>query len=306
MSNDFYNGDDTQLATGTGENSQLAPETDTEGLGDFTQPEPEDETDVSLADLIGESDEENAENEGLDSPPNQEQPEEEKQDEKPADYYRSQAEVDAVVQRRLKDARAKWEREQAAKMPQGVTYEQLIDAYVEKQARELLEKNPDMNMTLDVAKMIVKGQQSAAQPVQEQPTATEDERQQKIEAWKQSLIDEEPLLRIAVGDPNITVVQYAKQNSAFEAALRAGNTPMQAYAIAKALEPHMKQREAAAKATAQKELINQVKNSNARATTPVNAKSSGKRTSLDDFVKTAPMERLKALLAEHGSVYLGG
>ncbi len=310
MPNDFYNGEDTQLATeNIGEDTQLATGTDEEGLGEDTQLEPEEETEISLADLLDESDEDkNAESEGLDSPPNQNKPEGEKQAEKPADYYRSQAEVDAVVQKRLKQARAQWDKEQAAKIPQGKTLEQLLDADIEREARNLLEKNPEMKMTLDVAKMIVKGQQPVVQPVQEQQTEPEDERQQKVEAWKQSLIDEEPMLRVQLNNPDITVAEYAKQNPAFEAALRVGNTPMQAYHVAKALEPHMQKRETDAKVTAQKDLINRMKTSNARAATPVNAKGGVKKTSSADRISSMSDEEFDNLnrhLAETGSIYVG-
>jgi hypothetical protein len=273
---------------------------ETEVLDDNTQFETEEETpeDISLDELLESDDKGNAE-QGLDSPPSPEQTEDTPQAEEPKPVDRSflQGEVDAIVVKRLKEARAKWEKEHADA--------QKADAELDKQAQEFLVKNPETKLPVEFVKTLLKAQQPV-QPEQEQPVTTPvNEEQQKFEAWKQSLIDEEPLLKILLNDPQMTNAKYMAQNPAYEAALRAGNTPKQAFSIAQRLEPLIQKTAATAKADAQKEVLQKVQNSNDRATTPVSSvKNTGKATSSIDWIKTAPIEDLRSLL-ERGPVRVG-
>ena len=100
-------------------------------------------------------------------------------------------------------------------------------------------------------------------------------------------------------DPEMTVARYAQENPAFEAALKTGATPMQALAIKKALDTVIEQKVTAAKAGAQQEVLDKVKQSNSRAVKPVaNATGGGKPKSMIDFIKTAPLDKLDELIVQ--------
>jgi hypothetical protein len=266
----------------TGVESLEAAETELEALeSDETTLLPTEESEpesYNLADFFkDEPDEGNAEK-GPDSPPSQEQPKETTQ-EKPADYYRSQAEVDAIVQKRLKQARASWDKEQAAKRD--------AETALDKQAAEFVKNNPDTKLPIEFVKTLLKAQQpQPAQPEQSEQLepSPELDKQQKFEAWKQSLIDEEPLLQIETGDPKFTVKGYAQDNAAFKTALGTGLTPLQAYRIVKSLSK-------TAAADAQKAVLQNIKDSNERAVTPVtNVKNTGKPRSMTDRINSMSME----------------
>jgi hypothetical protein len=269
MSNEFDTGVDESLEAA--ETDLESFESDETTLSPSEEAEPES---YNFADFFkDEPDEGNAE-EGPDSPPSQEEPKETTQ-EKPADYYRSQEEVDAIVQKRLKQARASWDKEQAAKRE--------ADAELDRQAAEFVKNNPETKLPIEFVKTLLKANQpQPAQPAEPEQfeSSPEDKEQQKFKAWKQSLIDEEPLLRIETGNPKLTVKGYANENAAFKTALAQGLTPLQAYRVVQEVEK-------TAAANAQKAVLQNIKDSNARATTPVsNAKSTGQPRSMIDRINS--------------------
>jgi peptidyl-tRNA hydrolase len=267
------------LDTGV-EDSRAAAENDVEtGEADETTPsQPEDDTteEYDIASYFGEEDSEKVVESGDDNPPNDSETEEEPaQGQKPADYYRSQAEVDAAVQKRLQQARKTWEKEQSDKIA--------VDAEVDKQAAKYIEDHPDMNLPPEMVKAFIKTQQPA-KPAQRE-TSSEDAKQQAFDAWKQSLTDEEPLLKIETANPDFTVSGYATDNPTFKTALSMGLTPMAAYKVTKAFEVQQKAAIEKAKAEGGKKVIDQIKSSNARATTPATAtKSTGRTQSIADRI----------------------
>lgn len=274
---------------------------------ELTLPAPEDDTseDIEFADLFEDEDAEEAveETTGDDNPPESEESESEssKQQEPQKQQQETKAETPGAFAKRLSAEKRKME------STLGMPLEEAAEIILESKARKLMDDNKDMNMTLDVAKRIIRGEQPA--PEQKSDEGAEQPSEKRFEVgtkehvawWKQRIADEEPLLQAALNDPNMTVRAYAKQNPAFDAALRVGNTPIQALKIAQSVEPLIKQQAKTAAADAQKEMLKKIGDSNARAVTPVNnTKTTGKPKSVDDWLKTASLEdmREKILQAE--------
>ncbi len=295
----------SEIDTGV-EDSRVAAETaEAEVLDESMLPEYEDEAeDISLAEFFEDEEAETVVDSGDDNPPEESDEEnEQEQTTEPAQEQNKGVDQSKAFAERLRQETQKIERRVRAELE--AKYAPAREAQIEVDARKLMEENPKMNMTLEFAKTIVKSQQPTPE-VQEQQLAPEDENAARIEAWQQSLIDEEPMLKLQLNDPSITVVGYAQKNPAFDAALRVGNTPMQALLIAKKLESVFKQTAASARADGQKNVLQQVKNSNARATTPVsNVKSGGKTLSAAERIWNTPMEDLDKALENGGRIYVG-
>lgn len=237
------------------EELQVAAANGSEGISeDFTPPlapeEPEPEV-KTFASFFEDADKGNADKKGSDSPP--EQPP--KETEQPAPVYRTQADFDKAFAKRLAQEKAKLQRE----------YEQKYATdpeVIEGKARKMMEQFPDDVKSIEFAKRLVQQEMAAKPPVQPEVEAetadAPDAEQQRFEAWKQSLTDEEPLLKLETGNPNFTVAGYANENPAFKAALKQGLTPMMAYAIVKEME-------AQAVAAAEQNVLSKIKDSNAKA-----------------------------------------
>jgi hypothetical protein len=297
----------------TGVISEEAAQTDvnSEEL-DTTQPGYEEEAteeEVNFADFFEEeSDEEqNVDNEGSDVPPNQTETEEgqqqTQQEAKPAERMLSQAEVDAIVQKRLKQDRDARAREQAAQL-RGKTLEQLLEADVEIQAQKLVEENP--GITLDLAKTIVRGQQPQVQAQEQQTEVAEDNNETRLQAWKDSWITDEPMIQADMRDPAMTIKNYANKDAVFKSLLVKGVTPFVAHSITKDVRAILQQEIAAAKAKGGQEVINQMKQSNERATTPVTGTkaTAGRTKSVAQMIADTPVEKLMEIL-QNGPVYIG-
>lgn len=274
----------------TGVESQGAAETDEElEEQDTTQLVQEDDApdnEVDFADLFKEeSDEENAEDEGSGSPPTEDETEESQQEpKKPAEKQFSQSELNRIIQERLRQDRAAREKEQAAKL-QGRKLDELIEADITVKAQKLIEDNPDMNMTLDFAKTIVRGQQPQ---VQQQPAQAEQTKEEKVQAWRDSFETDEPMIQADMRDPSLTVKDYADKDAVFKSVLLKGVTPLMAHLITKEVRAIMQQEITAAKAKGGQETIQKLQQSNARATAPVGgAKTTGR--AFDAAAKIANM-----------------
>ncbi len=290
------------LDTGV-EDSRAAAENDveTEEIDETTPSQPEDDTteEYDIASYFGEEDSEKVVDSGDDNPPNDSETEEEPaKEQRPADYYRSQAEVDAAVQKRLQQARKTWEKEQSDK--------QAADAEVDKQAAKYIEDHPDMNLPPEMVKAFIKTQQPA-KPAQRE-TSSEDAKRQAFEAWESSLTDDEPFIQDDMRDPNLKVKDYAAKDPVFNAVLVKGGgltsdgkpfTAAKAHLLTKALKVIIQQEVEKAKAEGGKKVIDQIKSSNARATTPAAAtKSTGKTQSIADRIADMTDDEFDAFNSE--------
>ena len=186
---------------------------------------------------------------------------------------------------RLNQEREKIRREYEQKYAQDPD---VIDA----KARKLMEQYPDDIKTLDFAKRMV--QQEAPKP---QAEPEPDAEQQRFKAWEQSLSDEEPMVQMALRDPKATVKQLVNDNPVFAAALKAGNTPMQALKIMQAVEPVISKQVAEAKSGAQNEMLTKVRLSNSRAVTPVSGtKGGGNQLSAEERMSKMTLDDFDAMI----------
>jgi hypothetical protein len=281
-----------------------APETNDENTpseDDDAAPE------ISLEDLLDGTDTGNAE-QGLDSPPSQkptEEPAKVTQTE-PAEKTFTQAELDKILQLRLKqqaDSIAKKNADKAA-----------ADAEFDAKAKQFIEEHPDVKLPPEMVKTLLKAQQPQAEPDDgvDRYTAEEHDKS-RLKAWQESLTNEEPELRELLGDPNFSIRDAIKQDSpnfnpvlALSMAYKLG--PKQAGFIAKAAEEFYGKKAAA---VTEAEVLNKIKNGNARAVTPAPAaKGAAQPASAIKFVREAPYEQLKAKIREAEAsggkgVYLG-
>jgi hypothetical protein len=283
----------------TGVISQEAAETDvnTESLDESTQFGEEEETpDIDFASFFEEEDGEgNAEEEGSDSPPNQTKTEGTQQETKPAERLLTQAEVDAIVQKRLKQQAASIEKRNAEKIA--------AEAELDKQVQKYIDEHPDMNLPPEMVKAFLRPQQPQAQ---EEPVSAEDEKAARVQAWQDSFETEEPMIQADMRDPSITVKGYADKDPVFKSVLIKGITPYMAHMITKDVRAVMQQEIAAAKAKGGQEVIAQIKQSNNRAVTPVsNVKATGRVKSVEQMIADTPVEKLREML-QNGAVYIGG
>jgi hypothetical protein len=155
-----------------------------------------------------------------------------------------------------------------------------LEERIEGRAHKLMADYPDDIKSLEYARKVARNdllsESSAQQPNTQQTAQTDDA--DRVQAWKEKLISEEPMLKLATGDPNITVRSYMDKDPIFRKALSLGNSPMEAHEITKIVRGEMQREVDAAKAAAGQEVINQMKSSNARATAPVsNVKNTGQR-----------------------------
>lgn len=171
---------------------------------------------------------------------------------------------------------------------------------IDAKARKLMEQFPDDIKSLDYAKHQIQqqmAQSQTAQPTTQEPEA--DAEQQRFEAWQKSLTEQEPMVQMALRDPNMTVKRLVSDNPVFAAALKAGNTPMQALKIMQAVEPLISKQVAEAKSGAQNEMLTKVRQSNSRAVTPVSgAKGGGKPKSSQEWANHASMEDFDRAILE--------
>ena len=294
MPNKFDTGvEEVQQPAATGEETEVQEET----MPLVTEEEEPDY--AQFADFFkDEESEENAESaettdsKGPDSPPKTESAEKTEQPPTDQPVYRTQAEFDKAFAKRLKQEREKIRKE----------YAEHDDLIIEGRARKMMDEYPDDVKSLEFAKHLVKQELTAEKPeapAEEEPA--EDSAQAKVEKWKQAWKDEEPLLGEVLGKkldpdkPGIVIIEYAKNNAIFDTALRNGATPMQAHALAKALEPYMDK----AKAEGQREAVHKIRESNAHATTQaISAKTTGKPMSNAERMKNMSLDQMRAMLLE--------
>jgi hypothetical protein len=297
---------DKDLDTGVEEPQAAAVDGEgTEDLGDYTPSEFEDEPEEeqSLAELLEEEETEKVVESGGDNPPD-ESGEEEQQEpqEEPAPNLNEGIDRSKAFAERLREETQKIEQRVRAEMEK--KYAPAKEAEIELAARKLIEENPKMEMSLDMAKMLVRAQQQQ-QPEEQSDVTPEDDKEASFKAWKQSWIDEEPLLKIALNDPNATVLGHSAKDPVFKAELSTGLSPIAALEQTKKLRAIFNQEISAAKASGQKDVLQKLKDSNARATTPISSvKSTGKARSETDYIQTAPMDELMARL-EKGPIRFG-
>lgn len=279
------------------EESRVADAVDVENEStDFTLYVPEDDApDIEFADLFEDEKPETVEEAtGDDNPPEAKAEESVSTQQEPQPQTQpTTPETPNAFAKRLSAEKRKME------ASLGATLEEAQAIILEDKARKLMESNKEMNMTLDFAKRIVKGEQPAPTPESTSDQRFEIGTEEHKAWWKQRLVADEPMLQVALNDPNITVSAYASKNAAFKAALSAGNTPMQALTVARAVEAQMNNQVKTAATDAKKQMLQQIGDSNARAVTPVNSqKPAGQQKSMDEWLKTATIDDMRTKVRE--------
>ncbi len=261
-----------QLATGDGsdesfDESTLFTDTDA-GPGD-----------ISLDELLGNGSSEKVV-EGDDNPAdNQNASNDQAANNEPA--QQQTVDVSKIVAARLKQDRPKMRAEIEAEVRQEYEkkYAETLDQRVEGLAHQLMAQYPKDIQSLEFAKKLARQEltQNTAQPVQQQ--AADDSEAGNEQAWNERLDNEEPLLKIALGDPNISWREHAQKDPIFAEMLRTGDTLLMALHRSKIVREYMQKEVAAAKTAGAQEVVQQIKSGNARATAPVSpTNGTGQRT----------------------------
>lgn len=224
--------------------------------------------DISLDELLGNDGSENAV-EGSDSPANdQNASNDQAANKEPA--QQQTVDVSKIVAARLKQEKGKLETQIEARIRQEyeAKYAETLDQRVEGLAHQLMAQYPKDIQSLEFAKKLARQEltQNAAQPVQQQ---TDDSDAGNEQAWNERLDNEEPLLKAALGDPNITWRDYAAKDPIFTEMLRTGDSLLMALERSKIVREYMQKEVAAAKTAGAQEVVQQIKSGNARATAPV-------------------------------------
>jgi len=276
--------EDAQLATeNTGvESAQLATEDGTEEVFDESTLFNDDSSvpgDISLEELLNEGSSEKVVDSGDDNPASSQQDSDNQaENNETAPSQQESVDVSKIVAARLRQEKTKLEA--ALRKEYEQKYSQSLEERIEGRAHKLMADYPDDIKSLEYARKVARNdlmnEGSAQQPDTQQTAQTDDAA--KVQAWKEKLISEEPMLKLATGDPNITWKSYMEKDPIFKKALLMGNSPLEAHEITKAVRAEMQREVDAAKAAAGQEVINQMKSSNARATAPVsNVKNTGQR-----------------------------
>jgi uncharacterized protein (DUF2225 family) len=297
------------LDTGVQPLEAAADEATPETNDDNTPSEDEGEApEISLEELLDGADEGNAE-QGLDSPPSPKPTEEPAKvtPTEPAVKTFTQAELDKIVQTRLKQQADGIEKKNAA--------QKAADAEIETKAKQYIEEHPEMKNQPEMVKAFLKMQQPQVETVDdgvERYTAEEHEASRKT-AWQESLTKEEPELRELLGDPNFSIREAIKKesksfNPVLALSLSYKLTPKEAGYIARTAEDFYGNKAAAA---AEQEVLEKIKNGNARVVTPAPAaKGSGKPMSDEERYKNMSYADWKASIRKAESmggkgIYIG-
>lgn len=251
--------------------------------------------DISLDELINGTDEGNAE-EGSGQPAESEtgQGPQAATETKPTDREFSQADVDAIVRKRLKQQADSIEKKHAAEVKR--------NAEIDAKTKEYLKEHPNTELSEDMVKSIIR-MQSGAQEASDKLTA-EEFTEQRLAAWKESLQTEEPLLRAKLNDPNFSIANAINEksdvyNPVFHMGLKMQLRPIQALELAEYAEKTYAAKLEAAKAAGEKEVLDKIKANKGKTVTPVSSgKGTGRTTSAEDWIKNATMEQLDAQIAE--------
>ncbi len=286
MSDNFDTGVNEQQAaaadTGVKE-SQAAAETglEEESFDENTlfEQESEEPEEITLEDLYAEDEPEKVETSGDDNPP--ENQEADKSEEQSAETALPQQQADIAnskafalrLQQEKQKIEARIRKEYEAKNAES------LEDRITGRAHQLMHDFPEDIKSLDYAKRQAKREiESEMSIAPETPSEPADDAETKKQAWLNSLTTEEPLLKIATGDPNITWESYAKKDPIFKKALSMGRGPLEAHEITKAARAVLKAEVEAAKAAGGQEVLNRLKDSNSQATAPIKPAKSGKKS----------------------------
>lgn len=315
MPDDFDTGATSQVAAeNTGvEGAQVAAEQGSEeNVSSENTPfemNYEEPVDLSLEDLLNGTEPEKVENAGDDNPP--ETGTESKPDEKPEASKQQDISQSKAFSIRLQQekAKVKAETEAAIRKEYEEKYKTTFAERVDGRAYQLMQKFPDTFKNFEYAKhqaeIELKSEETST-PQVKQPEAPADDAESRKKAWINKIATEEPSFQAALGDYNMTVVEYTKKDPIFKSVLTHGIGPMDAYDITKAVRAILQQEITAAKAQGGQDVINNIKSSNGRATTPVtNTKTTGKHKTVVDLINDTPLEELNKML-QNGRVNLGG
>lgn len=194
---------------------------------------------------------------------------------------------------KLKNEREKMEREVADTL--GVSLKEASEIVLEKQARDLMEKNKGMNMTFEFAKeqiLLQRGLKAAQQPTRqtEQPAAQQQEPAQKKPEVDNAVIErmksEEKTIQMF--DKDFSIVKY-KDNPVFRQAYAETRSIADAYQRTKEYEDGIR---AAAKKEGQQETIKSITSSAKKAPTNTSKETGAPRPKDPMKMTDAEIERI--------------
>lgn len=285
----------------------------------------EDVEELTLDEVLNGEAEGNGENEGVTDPPKQSEKDEDQQDvgktqdadEKPADYYRSQEEVDAIVQKRVRETkekteaktrqavRAEIEAEYAAKF--GVPVEKLGEVAIENKARELMEKFPKEITTLEYAKVLAQGQlpqtPPAPQTQQSNPQQTDNgQADTGKQAFEKSLREAEEAIKSVTGNKTFSIAELYRTNSFFKSALTANqDNPLQAYRDAMDAQAQHEDTLKAAKEQGQREVVDKIRKNAGRGMKNTGRGTGKAKRTINDLTD-AELDKISAFIEGGGKV----
>lgn len=304
---DSYTGDEEVLdAAAQGELETDEGEETTPPMSEDDDEQPDE---VSFVDLFNEDDEGTGDNTGDTDLPGSESDEQaddqqDKQGGANGDYI-PKSQVTDIVSKRLNAERKKHEAELAKSRPFGMSNEDLYNAAVEYQAQKLVEegKKNGEEIPLTVARTLVKNNQPAPQKEPEQQKQQTDE--ERHEAWKQTVAEQEPMLALQLGRPGLTVGDYLKENATFKKAMSMGYSPLESLELAKAFESDLNAAKSQTAAAAKREVLSQVKKGNAKAMPQTTgSKGKGQIRSADEIIRNMTREDFERMdrMAEQGKL----